>query len=97
MKLFSATVQVVLVVMAETELEALLAAESHADDAARDSGLECDWATEIQSIAELPPGWTGADLPYGGDGTESISAILDRVPPAVVRDTRTIDMFEATQ
>lgn len=94
MKLFTATAQVRLVVAAENKLAALLAAEEFAIDAARDSSIEADWATEITSLDQLPPGWRPTDLPYGGDGCDSIATIFASAPAAVVRDLATTDMFE---
>jgi hypothetical protein len=95
MKLFSVTAQITFVVQAESELAALIEADVHALDAARDEGLGADFATEIRGIEHLPAGWTGAEYPYGGTGDQCISDILASMPPVVERDTRTIDMFEA--
>ena len=97
MKLFYATATVRLVVLAETEFDALLAADEYALDAARDSGLDSEEAYEIRGLDDLPAGWTGNDLPYGGEGAESIRAILEAMPQPVVRDTFTIDMFQVMQ
>jgi hypothetical protein len=97
MKLYYATATVRLVVQAESELDALLRADEYAMGAARDAGLESDWADDIRSLYDSPAGWTGNNLPYGGDGTQSIRAILETAPPPVVRDTFTVDMFSALQ
>ncbi|QJD98624.1 hypothetical protein HH212_00025 [Massilia forsythiae] len=94
MKLFAATAQVMFVVVAENEPAALLAADQYAIDAARDSGIEADWAIEITSLDQLPPGWRATDLPYGGVGCDSIATIFASAPAAVVRDLATTDMFE---
>lgn len=97
MKLFYATATVRLVVVAKTELQALLVADEYALDAARDSGIDSEWAEEIRSLDDLPAGWTSDALPYGGDGDQSIKAVFEAAPQEVVRDTFTVDMFEVIQ
>jgi len=97
MKVFKVTAQIEFVVVAESEFDALQVADSYAIDAARDSGLDADWAQEIAAADQLPAGWKESDLPYGGDGDQSIKAILDSAPPLVVRDAFTIDMFQVMQ
>jgi hypothetical protein len=94
MKLFAVTAQVMVVVQAESEKGAISDAGLYVAQAACD-GVDIDSADEILSAADLPPGWTVADIPFGGDGSARIGTILADMPPIVVRDTRTIDMFEA--
>jgi len=65
MKLWSVTLTHELVVRAETEHEAQIAALDALDD-----GLFDDWPApgstrRVFSVADLPPTWDGGCLPYG--------------------------------
>jgi len=94
MKPYFVTLQISAVVMAESVMDAMLAAESESREILRDGELEADEATELTSIEQLIrtiTGWDGGCIPYNGDGNTRLKDLLPESEP--FKDTKTIDMF----
>lgn len=91
-RLFEVEITIRSVVAAADDALAYGAARFNAREMMRDNDLDdIDIVAEIKSLDDLPAGWDGLCLPYGGDGTARINAILEEQP---LRDTKTADMFE---
>ena len=98
MKPYFVTLSVSVVVMAESKLEAMLEAESNVSKICRDNGLEPDEVVEITSLeklSHLSSEWDGQCFPYNCDKNLRLVDILPESEP--FKDTKTIDMFEATK
>ena len=65
MKLWSVTLTHEMVVRAETEHEAQIAALDALDDPMWDDEFETGHARSVTSVSDLPPTWDGGCLPYG--------------------------------
>ena len=93
-KLFAVTFEVVAVVAATSEAEAIKYADAHSRMIiSSESEAQCD-AREIKAEADLPEGWESDCNPYGANVADlTIGDYLDMMPPPVIRDDKTIDMF----
>lgn len=92
MKPYSVEVRFVMVVMAESTLDAYVAATSSMHEAWGDADPEVNVMSEISSVDQLESiGWNGDCLPYDGDGETRLAAIIDALPAP--RDDKTVDMF----
>ena len=91
----SATVTAVVVAPSVREAEQLF--RSDFGDIIADNPVRGFVDDEIRSEDDLPEDWGVDCLPYGPHGnTLTIGEFLDVLPPLVVRDTKTVDMFAAT-
>ena len=81
------------VIVAENLADAYSVAYEQASDILDEEEYEVDVDHEIKNGESLPPEWTIKCVPWGGEDGETIEKILAALPPAVVRDTKTIDMF----
>lgn len=94
LKPYFVEMKITAVVMATSEEQAMLQAESHASSIVSDGQMCADSAELIESLQELAsfdPKWTGDCIPYGGDKQTPLKMLLPEETP--VKDTRTIDMF----
>lgn len=90
----SATLTAVIMTTSEREAEALFGLSF---GEIKDQPIEAVADGEIRTEADLPDDWTVDCLPYGPrDNALTIGEFLDVLPPPVVRDTKTADMFVAT-
>lgn len=90
----SATVTAVVVAPSVSEAEKLF--QSSLSEIIADSPIHGYADDEVRSEDDLPEEWTVDCLPYGPCGNElTIDEFLDVLPPLVVRDTKTVDMFAA--
>ena len=86
------------IVMARDSNHARHVAENHGreifGDVQHTSGLDVGFGDELKTIEDVTrQGYTGGDLPYGGDGQTSLDRILAALDALPTRDTKTIDMF----
>lgn len=93
-KLYAVNMVVTAVVVATSERDAERVFDAHKSAIMSDGDYdpECDY--EVIAGSPLPWGWEMESLPYGNLVDMTIGAWLDQAPPHVVRDTKTIDMFE---
>lgn len=90
----SATLTAVIMATSEREAEALFGLSF---GEIKDQHIEAVADGEIRAESDLPEDWTVDCLPYGTrDNALTIGEFLDVLPPLVVRDTKTVDMFAAT-
>jgi len=74
-RLYHVHVQIDLVVVAESDIEAEREAELLVD--VEDDGAEIDChATEVEDERGLPFGWTKTTIPFGGDDDRTIAEYL---------------------
>lgn len=92
-KLYSVRMEVIAVVLATSERDAERVFNTHKRAIISDGDYEPECNGEVQAEMDLPEGWESDCLPYGCAEQRSIGAWLDLMPPPVVRDTTTIDMF----
>lgn len=96
MKPYFVELRITAVVMADSEIDAMVTAESEAREIVRDGELGADDATELTSLEHLKrldPEWDGRCLPYNGDGRTRLDELLPETEP--FKDTKTMDMFAA--
>jgi hypothetical protein len=93
-KLFIVEISTTAVVAGKDWAEAHRNANWHLGDIIGDFEPEIVVAGEVKSLAGLPADWDPMCLPYGGDGETRLKDLLPETEPE--RDTRTIDMFDAT-
>ncbi|MBY0238618.1 MAG: hypothetical protein K2X55_04825 [Burkholderiaceae bacterium] len=92
----SATVTAVILATSETEAEERF--KSDFGDIISDQSIDAQSEGEITAETQLPDEWSADCLPYGPTGnTLTIGECLDLVPPPVVRDDKTADMFANTE
>lgn len=96
-KLFAVNLVVTAVVVATSERDAerVFNVNKRAIISDGDYEPECDY--EIRPDIALPHGWDMDCLPYGNLVDTTIGDWLELAPPPIVRDTKTIDMFEGAQ
>lgn len=93
-RLYTVSATVAAVVVAPSVLEAEQLFRSGFGDIIADNPVRGFVDDEIRSEDDLPEDWTVDCLPYGPRGNAlTIGEFLDVLPPQVVRDTKTIDMF----
>jgi hypothetical protein len=101
MKPYALTISLTAVVMADNEQHARVVAEHEKREIFGDAlgdQIKYSAATAMTSEADLAKvGWDGQCLPYGGDGSTRLSHIIANLQPEPERDTKTIDMFEASR
>ncbi len=96
-RLYTVSATVTAVVVAPSVLEAEQLFRSGFGDIIGDNPVHGYVEDEVRSENDLPEEWTVDCLPYGPRGNElTIGEFLDVLPPLVVRDTKTVDMFAAT-
>lgn len=96
-RLYTVSATVTAVIIATNELEAEKRFKSTFGEIISDQGVDPESGDEIRNEAQLPEDWGVDCLPYGpSSNTLTIGQFLDVLPPAVVRDTKTADMFAAT-
>ena len=98
MKPYFVELRIGAVVMAESVMGAMLAAESESREILRDGELEADEATELTSLEQMGrtiSGWDGGCIPYNGDGNTRLKDLLPESEP--FKDTKTIDMFSGVR
>jgi hypothetical protein len=96
-RLYTVSATVTAVVMATSELEAERRFKSDFGDIIADQDIDAECGDEIRNEDQLPNDWNVDCLPYGpNSNTLNIGQFLDILPPAVVRDTATVDMFAGT-
>jgi hypothetical protein len=96
LRLYEVSTTVTAVVLATSELEAEKLFKSDFGDIISDQGIDAQADCEISDAKSLPDDWDTDCMPYGPHGnTLNIGQCLDLVPPPVVRDKKTIDMFAA--
>ena len=81
-------------VMARSDTDAVKVGESCRSTICSDNGLEVDFSTPIDSLAELratADGWDGDCVPYGGDGETKLKDLLPEEAP--FKDTKTLPLF----
>lgn len=94
MKPYFVELYVTAVVMADSKIAAMCAAESNSYEIVRDCELTADGATELASLEQLSrldQGWGGECIPYDGDGNTRLKDLLPEAGP--FKDTKTKDMF----
>ena len=95
-RLYTVSATLTAVIMATSELEAERRFKSDFGEI-KDQSFDAVADGEIRTEDDLPDDWTVDCLPYGPrDNTLTIGEFLDVLPPPVVRDTKTVDMFAAT-
>lgn len=95
MKPYLVELKVTAVVMANSEVEAMLEADFHTLDIVRDGEFVCDEAVEVTSLehlAELDQEWDGECIPYGDETERRLKDILPESAPFV--DTKTMSLFD---
>ena len=93
-RLYTVSATVTAVVMATSELEAERRFRSDFGDIIADQHIDAECGDEIRSEDQLPDDWNVDCLPFApNSNTLNIGQFLDVLPPAVVRDTATVDMF----
>ena len=96
-RLYTVTATATAVVVAPSVSEAEKLFQSGFAEIIEDSKPKGYVDDEVRSEDGLPEDWTVDCLPYGPRGNElTIGEFLDVLPPLVVRDTKTVDMFAAT-
>lgn len=98
MKAYFVELRISAVVMAESEMKAMCAAELESSDIVFDGDLEADSAIEVKSLEhlkQLDGNWDGMCIPYNHDGSTRLKEILPEEEP--FKDTKTIDMFSGQQ
>lgn len=94
-RLYTVSATLTAVVMATSELEAEQRFKADFGEI-KDQPFDAVADGEIRAEADLRDHWTADCLPYGPrDNTLTIGEFLDVLPPLVVRDTKTVDMFAA--
>ena len=94
-RLYTVSATLTAVVMASSEREAEIRFKSNFGEI-KDQPIDAVADEEIRTEGDLPDDWTVDCLPYGPrDNALTIGEFLDVLPPAVVRDTKTVDMFAA--
>lgn len=86
--------RVTAVVMADSEIDAMVIADLESREIVSDNDLEADCAVLLNGLDELQRfdgNWDGDCIPYGDDGNTRLKDILPETAP--VKDTKTIDMF----
>lgn len=97
LRLYTVSTTVTAVVLAASAREAEVCFEHRFGDIISDQPVDAQFDSEITSADGLPDDWDPECMPYGPAGnTMNIGQCLDLLPPAVVRDTKTVDMFAAT-
>ena len=95
-RLYTVSATVTAVVLATSEREAEQRFDSDFREIISDFSPDAQSEGEIKSLGDLPDDWDAEHMPYGPSGnTLNIGQCLDLVPPPVVRDTKTLDMFAA--
>jgi hypothetical protein len=96
MKPYYVELKIGAVVMADSEVEAMLEAESCSSDIVRDGDLICDSAVEVRSLEHLKGmdrEWDGQCIPYGDGANDTrLEELLPEEDPVV--DTNTGELFE---
>lgn len=96
-RLYTVSTTVTAVVMATSELEAQQRFKADLREIIGDQPVDAVSEHEIRRELDIPDDWSVDCLPYGQSGDEiTIGQFLDVLPPPVVRDSKTIDMFAAT-
>lgn len=94
LRLYTVSATVTAVVLATSETEAEERFKSDFGDITSDQPVDAQSEGEITAEMQLPDEWSVDCLPYGPENnTQTIGQLLDVVPPAVVRDDKTADMF----
>lgn len=95
-RLYTVSVTLTAVIMATSEREAEIRFKSDFGEI-KDQPIDAVADGEIWTEADLPDDWTIDCLPYGPrDNALTIGEFLDVLPPPVVRDNKTADMFVGT-
>lgn len=94
-RLYTVSATLTAVIMATSEREAELRfRENFGEIKGQPIDAVADW--EIRTEDDLPGHWDVECMPYGPrDNALTIGEFLDVLPPPVVRDTKTVDMFAA--
>ena len=94
LKPYFVELKITAVVMAESEVDAFLVAESEAREICGDGELVADDATEVTSLEQLKRldnEWDGMCLPYNGDGSTRLKDLVPETEP--FKDTKTEPLF----
>lgn len=94
-RLYTVSATLTAVIMATSEREAEIRFRENFGEI-KDQPIDAvaDW--EIRTEDDLPGHWDVECMPYGpSENTLTIGEFLDVLPPLVVRDTKTVDMFAA--
>ena len=95
-RLYTVSVTLTAVIMATSEREAEIRFKADFGEI-KDRPIDAVADGEIRTEADLPDDWTIDCLPYGPrDNALTIGEFLDVLPPPVVRDNKTADMFVGT-
>lgn len=95
LKPYFVELKITAVVMATSETQAMVCAESRASSIVSDEQIGCCSAELIESLEELSrmdPEWDGDCIPYFGDGQTSLKMLLPETK-ITEKDTRTLDLF----
>ncbi len=92
-RLYAVTMEVTAVVLATSESDAERVFGVHKSAILSDGNYQPECQFEVREELDLPDSWEVDCLPYGGAEQRPIADWLDLLPPPVVRDTKTIDMF----
>lgn len=94
-RLYTVSATLTAVIMATSEREAEICFKSNFGEI-KDQPIDAVADEEIRTEDDLPDDWTVDCLPYGPrDNALTVGEFLDVLPPPVVRDTKTVDMFAA--
>jgi len=94
-RLYTVSATLTAVIMATSEREAEIRFGLSFGEI-KDQPIDAVADQEIRTEDDLPEHWDVDCRPYGPrDNTLTIGEFLDVLPPLVVRDTKTVDMFAA--
>lgn len=95
-RLYTVSATLTAVIMATSELEAERRFKSDFGEI-KDQPFDAVTDGEIRTEDDLPEHWTVDCFPFGPRANAlTIGELLDVLPPAVVRDDKTVDMFADT-
>lgn len=96
LRLYTVSATVTAVMMATSELAAEKEFKARFGDIISDQPVDAECEGEVRAEDDIPEHWGVDCLPYGAPGNAlTIGELLDVLPPPVVRDTKTLDMFGA--
>lgn len=96
-RLYTVSTTITAVVMATSELEAERRFRSDFSDIIASQHIDPEAQGEVRSEGDIPEDWSVDCLPFGPkENALTIGEFLDVLPPAVVRDDKTVDMFATT-
>jgi len=76
MPIYAVEITALAIVVADNEFHALQVARSNSRAATTDTDPEIFVLQEITDLLDLPVGWDGQCLPYGGDGEKRLKELL---------------------